>query len=113
MRIVRWVGGTKDDLAAVPPFVRSSFGHRLWDIQCGMTPPDMKPLPEFGNGVYELRESFDTNAYRLVYIVKLKQAIYVLHVFMKKSKTGIGLPKPDMERIKARLKAAQRMDEEE
>lgn len=54
----------------------------------------MKALPQFGTGVHELRESFDRNAYRLVYVVNLTKALYLLHAFIKKSKSGIGLPKP-------------------
>ena len=72
-----------------------------------------KPLSQFGPGVYELRESFDRNAYRMMYVVNLKKAIYVLHAFMKKSKSGIGLPKPDAELIAIRLRRAQELDEME
>ena len=73
----------------------------------------MKPLAQFGTGVFELRESFDKNAYRLVYVVNLERAVYVLHAFMKKSKSGIGLPKPDAELIQARLKRARAFDAED
>ena len=52
-------------------------------------PIDTKPLPRFGPGVLELRERFDGNAYRLMYVVALRKAVYVLHTFMKKSKSGI------------------------
>ncbi len=45
----------------------------------------MKPMTQFGAGVYELRDSFDGNAYRVVYVVNLRKALYVLHAFMKKS----------------------------
>jgi len=73
----------------------------------------MKPLTQFGSGVFELRERFEKNAYRLVYVVNLKKAIYVLHAFMKKSKSGIGLPKPEVELIEARLKRARIQDAED
>lgn len=62
--------------------------------------------------MFELREAFETNAYRVVYVVKLKHGICVLHAFMKKSTKGIGLSKRDMELIAARLKMAREMDEE-
>jgi len=71
-------------------------------LQRGRTPLDMKALPQFGTGVYELRESFAWNAYRLMYVVNLKKALYVLHAFMKKSESGISLPKPDAELIEMR-----------
>ncbi len=108
-----WVGSSKDDISALPGPVKSSLGHRLRQVQNGETPHDMKPLTRFGTGVFELRERLDKNAYRLVYVVNLKKAIYVLHTFMKKSKFGIGLPKPDAELIEARLRRAQTLDAED
>ena len=75
-------------------------------MQQGKTPLDVKPLPQFGTGVYELRESFNRNSYRLIYVVKLTKALYVLHAFMKKSKSGIGLSKSDTELIEMRLRRA-------
>jgi phage-related protein len=92
--------------------VKTSFGLRLYELQQGKTPLDMKPLTQFGTGVYELRESFDRNAYRLIYVVNLRQALYVVHVFMKKSKSGIGLPKPDAALIEVRLRRARALDAE-
>ena len=61
----------------------------------------------------ELRERFDGNAYRLMYVVALKKAVYVLHAFMKKSKSGIGLAKQDAELIETRLKRARELDKED
>jgi phage-related protein len=52
---------------------KASFGHRLRQVQDGETPADVKPLPQFGGGVWELRERFDRNAYRLMYVVNLKR----------------------------------------
>ncbi len=108
-----WVGSSKDDISGLPGPVKASLGHRLRQVQDGETPLDMKPLTQFGAGVFELRESFDKNAYRLVYVVNLEKAIYVLHAFMKKSKSGIGLSKPDAELIETRLKRAHILDAED
>ncbi len=108
-----WVGSSKEDISALPDRVKASFGHRLRQLQGGKTPLDMKPLPEFGAGVFELRERFERNAYRLMYVVNLRKALYVLHAFMKKSKSGIGLPKPDAELIKMRLQSARIWDVED
>jgi phage-related protein len=110
VRPVVWVGSSKDDLSALPSEVKGSFGSRLYELQQGKTPLDIKPLSQFGPGVYELRESFDGNAYRMMYVVNLKKALYVLHAFMKKSKSGIGLPKPDAELIAVRLRRARELD---
>src|ERR1700722_15940615 len=112
-RPIVWIGSSKDDISSLPREVKASFGSRLYELQRGKTPLDMKALPQLGTGVYELRESFDRNAYRLVYVVKLKKALYVLHAFMKKSKSGIGLPKPDAELIAVRLRRARELDAED
>ena len=97
----------------MPREVKASFGSRLFELQQGMTPLDMKPLPQFGAGVYELRERFERNAYRVMYVANLNKALYVLHAFMKKSKSGIGLPRPDAELIAARLRRAREQDTED
>ena len=76
-------------------------------------PLDTKPLPQFGAGILELRERYDGNAYRLIYVVALRKAVYVLHAFTKKSKSGIGLPKHDVALIEARLKRARALDAED
>ena len=111
-RVLIWVGTSKDDISALPREVKASFGHRLREVQDGKEPLDMKALPQFGPGVFELRERFARNAYRVVYIVNLKKAIYVLHAFMKRSKSGIAIPKTDAESIEDRLKCARVMDAE-
>lgn len=65
-----------------------------------------KPLHGHLSGVHELRENHEGNAYRAVYIAKLKEKIYVLHCFQKKSKHGIATPSKEMELIAQRLKLA-------
>jgi phage-related protein len=112
-RPVIWIATSKDDISALPVPVKGSFGHRLRQLQEGKTPLDMKPLPQFETGVYELRERFDKGAYRFAYVLNLRKAIYILHAFMKKSKSGIGLPKPDAELIAVRLKRARELDAED
>ena len=112
-RPITWIASCKDDLSSLPREVKASFGTRLFELQRGGTPRDMRPLPQFGAGVYELRERFNRNAYRLMYVVNLTKALYVLHAFMKKSKSGVGLPKPDAELIAARLRRAQELDTED
>ena len=108
-----WVGSSKDDISAMPGPVKISFGYRLRRIQQGKPTDDTKALSQFGNGVYELREAYDTNAYRVVHVVSLKKAVYVLHAFMKKSKSGVGLPKTDINLTRSRLKEARKSDTED
>jgi phage-related protein len=105
-----WLGSSKEDISALPGAVKVSFGHRLQEAQEGRTPLDTKPLSAIEAGVWELRERLDGNAFRTVYVVSLKKAVYVLHAFMKKSKSGIALPKPDADLIEMRLKRARVLD---
>ncbi len=55
----------------------------------------------------ELVSDHDRNTYRAMYTAKLPNAVYVLHCFQKKSKSGIATPRPDMELLAQRLKEAQ------
>lgn len=67
----------------------------------------------FGSaGVLEIVEDDEGGTYRAVYTVKFKEAVFVLHVFQKKIKAGIATPKPDMDMIRSRLKAAEAMAKE-
>jgi Gp49-like protein DUF891 len=74
VRRVRWIGDSKQALAAMPQDVRVSFGTRLYELQKGKHVHNAKALPSLGSGVFELRESYDTNAYRLMYVLKLKKS---------------------------------------
>ena len=85
----------------------------LYLAQCGGKHPDAKPLKGFsGAGVLEIVDNFDGDTYRAVYTVKFKEAVYVLHVFQKKSKRKIAAPKEHIELIKRRLKTAQEQHRE-
>lgn len=110
MRPIHWMGETLDDLSAFPGDVKRSFGYDLREVQKGNTPRDAKPLRQFGCGVFELREAFEGDAFRAVYAVKLKRAVYVLHVFKKKSKVGIAMPRTDIALIERRLGRAHEID---
>lgn len=110
MRGVRWLGSSLDDLSAFPKDVKRGFGFSLRQVQSGVTPASAKPLRQFGAGVYELRDAFQGDAFRAVYIVRLIKAVYVLHAFKKKSTSGIGMPKKDIALIEERLLRAREID---
>lgn len=93
---------------SLPESVRDVFGYALYLSQDGKKHTQAKPLKGFGGaGVLEVIEDHLGNTYRAVYTVKLADGIYVLHCFQKKSTIGITTPKPDMDLIHERLKAAQ------
>ena len=66
-----------------------------------------KPLRGLGSGVFEIALAHRSDAYRAVYAVKLGAAVWVIHAFQKKSKTGIKTPKQDIELIRRRLRRLQ------
>lgn len=100
-------------MQALPKTVRRSFGIALFAAQIGTTPPIAKPLKGFGGpGVLELIEDDKAGTYRAVYTIRYATAVYVLHVFQKKSKHGIATPAPDLDLIKSRVKIAQALHRE-
>ena len=105
-----WIAGSRHDMKALHKPVRRRLGVALFAVQVGETPPDAKPLKGFGGaGVLELIEDDSAGTYRAVYTVRYVTAIYVLHVFQKKSKRGMATPQRDIDLIKERLKRAAAM----
>jgi phage-related protein len=106
---VRWVGTSLRDLRLFPRAVRRDIGQALFAAQNGQIDPAVKPLKGFGGpSVLEIVASDQGNTWRAVYTVRFEDAIYVLHVFQKKSTKGIATPKREIELIKRRLSDAER-----
>ena len=75
--------------------------------EMGEKHPSAKPLKGFkGAGVLEIVEDFRGDTYRAIYTVRFTDVVYVLHAFMKKSKSGIKTPRHELELIESRLKWA-------
>lgn len=93
----------------MPRRVRQDVGKALFAAQLGVTDPAAKPLKGFGGArIMEIVERYRTDTFRAVYTAQFEGAIYVLHVFQKKSKRGAATPKPDMDLIRTRLAEAVR-----
>jgi len=108
-----WIGSSKRDLVALPVPVRKFFGHALDFAQRGDKHEAAEVLKGFGGaGVLEIIKDGRGGTYRAVYTIKFKEAVFVLHVFQKKSKRGIATPKPDLDIIRERLKVAEQMVKE-
>lgn len=106
-RPLLWIGSSKKDLLDLPGPVRRFFGHALDFAQRGEQHLAAKVLKGFGGaGVLEVVEDDADGTYRAVYTVRFREAVFVLHVFQKKSKRGIATPQADMEVIRQRLKVA-------
>lgn len=105
---IEWIGSSLENLSQFPVEVKNEIGFALHEAQRGSKHPSVKPLKGFhGASILEVVSDFDTNTYRAVYTVKFAKALYVLHVFQKKSKSGIATPKEDLELIVKRLKSAE------
>jgi phage-related protein len=96
---VRWVGTSKREMDALPDDARSVAGHELWEVQQGNAPGDFKPMTSVGPGVYEIRVHTRLE-HRLMYVAKHEEAVYVLHVFEKRTRKTA--PK-DIERARRTL----------
>jgi len=74
-----------EDLRAFPLTVRREAGHQLDQVQHGREPDDWKPMTAVGPGVKEIRIRDEAGAFRILYVAKFADAIYVLHCFQKKT----------------------------
>ena len=79
-----WIGPSLDDLRQFPPEAKRKAGLELRAIQRGQEPTDFRPMPVLGAGVQEIRIRAG-GAYRVFYVAKFEEAIYVLHAFQKKT----------------------------
>ncbi len=103
LKLITWVGSSLEDMKNLPKAVQREFGFSLHQTQEGKKPSHAKPLRGLKGGIFEIVSTYNKNAYRAVYAVKLGNDIYVLHVFQKKSKAGIKTPKEDLDLIRQRL----------
>lgn len=84
MKPVRFIGSAKEDLSAFPKSARIRAGHELFMVQVGRDPDDWKPMSTVGPGACEIRVRDQEGAFRVIYVAKLEDAVYVLHAFQKK-----------------------------
>lgn len=102
-----WIASSRKDFKGFPDEVQDSFGFQLFLGQTGQHPPSAKPLKGLGSSVVELIDDYDGDTYRAVYTVRFASAVYVLHAFKKKSKSGIKTPQNDIDLVRRRLKVAE------
>ena len=74
-----------DDLREFPPEARRDAGRQLDRVQRGKEPFDSKPMASIGSGVKEIRITDSAGQFRIIYVAKFEDAIYVLHCFKKKT----------------------------
>lgn len=103
-RPVSWVKAARKAFEAFPERVQLEIERALTYAAEGRKADIAKPMKGLGSGVYEIALRFRTDAYRAVYAVRLDEDVWVVHVFSKKSKTGIKTPKHEIDLIRARIK---------
>jgi phage-related protein len=110
---VIWVGSSRKDLRAFPEPVQDHVGYALYVAQRGGKHRDAKTLSGFGGaGVVEVVTDFRGDTFRAVYTLRYAGAVYVLHAFQKKSKTGRETTRRDIELIQQRLREAEQIAKE-
>ncbi len=87
MKAMRFLGDSLKRLRDFPEDARHDAGYQLEKVQRGVQPDDFKPMPSIGKGVEEIRLQDETGAYRVIYTARMVDAVYVLHVFRKKTQT--------------------------
>lgn len=100
MKPLRFLGDALKHLREFPAQVRQNAGLELYKVQRGQQPTDFKPMSSIGKGVEEIRIRDESGAYRVIYVARFEEAVFVLHVFQKKTQTTA---KRDIDLARARF----------
>ena len=104
-----WLVDSLDRLTGFPPSVRQKLGFALYQAQIGQRHESAKMLQGFGEAVWQVRADDPSGTYRAVYVAQFQEAVYVLHTFQKKAKSGIATPQRELDLIRRRLQLAHRL----
>ncbi len=98
---VAWLGDSREQVKDFPDEARRIAGFELWEVQQGKDPTSWKPMPSVGLGVKEVRVRDEGGAYRVIYVARFSEAVYVLHAFQKKAQKT---PQPDVNLARRRFR---------
>lgn len=101
MKDLVFLGDSLEQLRDFPESARKEAGVQLHKIQQGIEPSDWKPMTSVGQGVREIRIRDEAGAFRVLYVTKIEDAVYVLHIFQKKTQQTA---KRDLDLAAARLR---------
>ncbi|EOI6581639.1 type II toxin-antitoxin system RelE/ParE family toxin [Yersinia enterocolitica] len=101
------MGSSFEDLMVFPTDARKDVGYQLHKIQHGIETEDWKPFSDVGSGVNEIRVRDTNGIYRVMYVAKFDEAIYVLHSFQKKTRQTSKLDK-DIAKVRYSVLVEQR-----
>ena len=85
MKPVDFCGDSLDALRAFPESAKREAGYQIDKVQHGQEPDDWKPMTTIGSGVKEIRVWDEVGTFRVIYLAKLADAVFVLHCFQKKT----------------------------
>ena len=86
VKAIAFLGDALERIKSFPVAARRAIGFQLDKVQRGLKPDDFKPLPRVGKGVEEIRVRDVSGIYRVIYLARMEESVYVLHAFMKKSR---------------------------
>lgn len=101
MKELVFLGDSLEQLRDFPETARKEAGVQLHKVQQGIEPSDWKPMTTVGQGVREIRIRDEAGAFRVLYVAKIEDAVYVLHVFQKKTQQTA---KRDLDLAAARMR---------
>jgi len=104
-----WLVDSLVQLTTFPPMVRKKLGFALYQSQIGQRHESAKRLHGFTDAVWQVRADDPSGTYRTVYAAQLGEAIYVLHAFQKKARSGNATPKRELDLIRQRLQLARKL----
>lgn len=107
---IHWEGDSREVLASFPEEVRGSLGFALYELQLGRNPSaPTRRMGSLGAGVYELKEGDERTWYRLIYLARIEDVIYVLHCFEKQSRKtdrrDLEVARERLSRVRRRIQA--------
>jgi phage-related protein len=104
-----WLVDSLARLTGFPPMVRKKLGFAVYQAQIGQKHESAKMLHGFAETVWQVRADDPSGTYRAVYVAQFGDAIYVLHAFQKKSKSGISTSQRELDLIRQRLQLAREL----
>jgi len=115
---IHWVGDTKEVLSAFPQEVKGIVGYSLRRLQKGLLPDcDARRMESVGKGVWELKTADERTWYRVIYLTRIGDVVYVLHAFEKSSRKtdrrDLAIAKSRLKSVLAQLRTAREEDDDQ
>ena len=109
LRKLVWLVDSLATLKGFPRPVRQKLGFALYQAQIGQQHESAKMLHGFAETIWQVRAEDRSGTYRAVYLAQFEGAVYVLHAFQKKAKSGIATPQRELDLIRQRLQLARKL----